>query len=78
MNITELFITGHDGTRTLFAATLTSDGAKVIRPATNGEGDTVVDEAWEKPAGAFVAVRDLMTEVSSAPGRGDAKWRQAV
>lgn len=74
MNITELLITGYDGARTLFAATLTAEeGTKVVRPGNNEEGDSVVGEAWEKSADAFVTVRDLMNDIASTSERGESR-----
>jgi len=67
MNITELLITGFDGAGILFATTLTVDGAKVVRPGTDSDGEAVVGEAWEKATGAFTTVRDLMNDIVGAP-----------
>ena len=67
MNITELLITGYDGARTLFAATLTTDGVKVVKPGTGEEGQTTVGERWEKTTTAFTAVQDLMIDLVSTP-----------
>lgn len=66
MNITELLITAYDGPAILFAATLTADEAKVIRPGTSTEGEPVVGEAWQQATDAFTAVSDLMTAVVGA------------
>lgn len=67
MNVTELLITGYDGTAMLFATTLTTDEAKVIKPGTNEEGEAVVGERWEKASDAFAAIRDLMNDVVGTP-----------
>jgi hypothetical protein len=53
MDTTELLVTGYDGPAIVFAATLTADEVKVIRPGTNAEGETVVGEAWQEATGAF-------------------------
>jgi hypothetical protein len=66
MSITEFLITGYDGVETRFAMNLTTDGAEVVRPGTNSEGETVVVEAWEKATDAFEAVRDLLDDILSA------------
>lgn len=66
MNITELLITGYDDAAILFAVSLTADGAKVIRPGTDSEGETIVGEAWEKATDAFATVRDLMNDILDA------------
>jgi len=67
MNISELLITGYDGAASLFAVTLTADGAKVMRPGNDGDGETVVGEAWEKATDVFATVRDLMNDIVGTP-----------
>ena len=67
MNITELPVTGYDGTAILFATTLTADEARVIKPGTSAEGEAVIGETWQQPTDAFRVVRDLMEEVVRAP-----------
>lgn len=67
MNVTELLVTGYDDASILFVTCLTADEAKVIRPGTDGEGETVVGEVFEKATGAFATIRDLMNGIVSAP-----------
>ena len=67
MNITELLITGFDGGGILFATTLTVDGARVIRPGIQGDGEEIVGQVWEKATGAFTTVRDLMNDIVGEP-----------
>jgi hypothetical protein len=67
MNITELLITGYDGAAILFATTLTPEEAKVVKPGSSAEGETVVGEAWQEATDAFAAICDLMNRVVGAP-----------
>ena len=67
MNITELLITGYDGAATLFAATLTADEVRVVKPFTDEKGEALVGEAWEKATGAFTVIRDLMNDIVGTP-----------
>lgn len=67
MNINELLITGFDGPATVFAATLTADEARVVKPGTDEEGDAIVGEAWKKATDAFTAIRDLMNDIVGTP-----------
>jgi Tfp pilus assembly protein PilW len=62
-----LLITGYDDAAILFAVSLTAQGAKVLRPGTDSDGETVVGEAWEKATDAFATVRDLLNDIVSAP-----------
>ncbi|HZM79912.1 MAG TPA: hypothetical protein VFC19_29620 [Candidatus Limnocylindrales bacterium] len=66
MNITKLVITGHDDAAILFATTLTEDEAKVVRPGTDEEGETVIGESHQKATDVFAAIRDLMDDVVNA------------
>ena len=62
MNITELLVTGYDGDKAVFAATLRHNEAKVVLTTTNDDG-TLVDSAWEQAVESFAELRELMERV---------------
>ena len=67
MHLTELLVTGYDGSKTVFAVTLTPDEANVVLTNTTDNGETVVDSAWQQTTDAFAEVQELLERVVGVP-----------
>jgi hypothetical protein len=64
MNVTELLVTGFDGDKAIFAASLTPGNAVTIMTSTDEGGRTTVETAGEQTTPAFDSIRRLVEELA--------------
>jgi hypothetical protein len=64
MNVTELLVTGFDGEKAVFAASLTPDRVATIVTSTDTAGKTTVEAAGEQTTPAFDSIRRLVEELA--------------
>ena len=70
MNVTELLITGFDGDKAIFAASLAPNVAANIIASGDGDRETAVEVCAERATPAFASIRQLVEDLAqpSDPG----------
>lgn len=69
MNVTELLITGYDGSKPIFAVNLAPGSATVVLTSTDQNGDAVVDSTWTTASQAFTDFRGLVEDLAVVPAQ---------